>query len=177
MSEVEAPAQTNPKPDEAEDLEAMRNRLKEMEEEAAKLKELQAQAIKEMASEGDGKEDIDSRSIHVGNVDYSTTPEELQQHFAACGTINRITILCDKYTGHPKGFAYVEFAEPNMVTNALAMNETMFKNRLLKVTAKRTNIPGMTRGRGFRGGYRGGMYRGRGRGYRGRGRGHFYSPY
>lgn len=36
-------------------------------------------------------------------VDYSTTPEELQQHFHSCGTINRVTILCDKFTGHPKG--------------------------------------------------------------------------
>jgi polyadenylate-binding protein 2 len=36
-------------------------------------------------------------------VDYGATPEELQAHFQAVGTINRITILCDKFTGHPKG--------------------------------------------------------------------------
>lgn len=36
-------------------------------------------------------------------MDYSATPEEIQQHFQACGTINRVTILCDKFTGHPKG--------------------------------------------------------------------------
>lgn len=35
-------------------------------------------------------------------VDYHATPEEIQQHFASCGTINRVTILFDKYTG-PKG--------------------------------------------------------------------------
>jgi polyadenylate-binding protein 2 len=51
----------------------------------------------------ENKEEIDSRSIYIGNVDYSTTPEELQQHFQSCGTIQRVTILCDKHTGHPKG--------------------------------------------------------------------------
>jgi polyadenylate-binding protein 2 len=54
------------------------------------------------ASEAD-KEDVDSRSVHVGNVDFSSTPEEIQAHFQSCGTINRVTILCDKWTGQPKG--------------------------------------------------------------------------
>ncbi len=119
--------------------------------------------------------DIDARSVYVGNVDYGSTPEELQTHFQACGTINRVTILLDKWTGHPKGYAYVEFAEPNLVAQALVMNDTEFRGRSLKVIPKRTNIPGMNRGRGrgrgrgFRGGYRGG--------YRARGRGRGYNPY
>jgi polyadenylate-binding protein 2 len=39
----------------------------------------------------------------VGQVDYMTTPEELLGHFEACGTVERVTIVCDKYTGKPKG--------------------------------------------------------------------------
>jgi hypothetical protein len=35
-------------------------------------------------------------------VDYSCTPEEVQQHFQSCGTVNRVTILTDKF-GQPKG--------------------------------------------------------------------------
>jgi hypothetical protein len=42
-------------------------------------------------------------------VDYSATPEELVTHFKACGTVERVTIMCDKFTGQPKGFAYIEF--------------------------------------------------------------------
>ena len=42
------------------------------------------------------REEADSRSIYVGNVDYLCTPEELQLHFQACGTVNRVTILTDK---------------------------------------------------------------------------------
>ena len=42
-------------------------------------------------------------------VDYGATPEEIQAHFSACGTINRVTILLDKFTGHPKGCAPFSF--------------------------------------------------------------------
>ncbi|KAG6812644.1 hypothetical protein H0H92_001594 [Tricholoma furcatifolium] len=173
---------------ESKEIMLMKQRVAEMEKEAEKLRQLQAAA--EEANNAAGGEDTtmgseedktmaDSRSVYVGNVDYSATPEEIQGHFQACGTINRVTILCDKFTGHPKGYAYVEFAEPEHIDAALAMNDSLFRGRLIKVTAKRTNIPGFNargRGRG-RGGYRGG-YRGyqgynpygRGRG-RGRGRG------
>jgi hypothetical protein len=42
-------------------------------------------------------------SVYVGQVDYATTPEELLAHFEACGTVERVTIVCDKLTGRPKG--------------------------------------------------------------------------
>lgn len=121
----------------------------------------------------------DARSIYIGNVDYAATPEELHAHFQSCGTINRITILCDKFTGHPKGFAYIEFAEESSVKNAEALNESLFRNRLLKVTPKRTNVPGFSQrgGRGGRGASRGGAFRAA-RGFRGgRSRRANYSPY
>lgn len=44
------------------------------------------------------------RSVYVKNVDFNTNPGDLEEHFKACGDINRITILIDKYTGLPKGF-------------------------------------------------------------------------
>ena len=46
--------------------------------------------------EAANREEADGRSIYVGNVDYSCTPEELQLHFQGCGTVNRVTILTDK---------------------------------------------------------------------------------
>jgi polyadenylate-binding protein 2 len=168
------------------ELEAMKKRLQEMEEEANRLKEVQS------TSEVPSSEEVDRRSVYVGNVDYGSTPEELQAHFKECGTINRVTILCDKFTGHPKGFAYIEFATEEGANNAVILNESLFRGRNLKVSIKRTNVPGISstdrggRGmRGFprgmmtmgfrgRGGFvRGGGFRGGGRpyyGYRGRGR-------
>ncbi|PSR93283.1 Polyadenylate-binding protein [Actinidia chinensis var. chinensis] len=95
------------------------------------------------------KEEVDSRSIYVGNVDYACSPEEVQQHFQSCGTVNRVTILTDKF-GQPKGFAYVEFVEIEAVQNALLLNESELHGRQLKVSAKRTNVPGMKQYRGRR---------------------------
>nr|CEL65328.1 TPA: Polyadenylate-binding protein 2, related [Neospora caninum Liverpool] len=97
-------------------------------------------------------DEVDRRSVYVGNVDYSSTPAELQEHFKSCGTINRITIMVDKYTGHPKGYAYIEFNSEAAVQNAILLSDTVFKQRQIKVVAKRKNIPGFARGRGWRGG-------------------------
>ena len=45
-------------------------------------------------------------SIFISNLDHSATPEDLQAHFRSCGTVNRITILCNKFTGKPKGASF-----------------------------------------------------------------------
>ena len=80
----------------------MKRRVAEMEEEAAKLREMQA-TLDQQSHELADKDDVDARSIFVGNVDYSASPEEVQAHFQSCGSINRVTILLDKFTGQPKG--------------------------------------------------------------------------
>lgn len=145
--------QHHPAPDDdaVKELDEMKKRLKEMEDEAAALREMQAKVEKEMGSVQDpanaaasqaNREEVDSRSIFVGNVDYACTPEEVQQHFEACGTVNRVTILTDKF-GQPKGFAYVEFVEQEAIQEALQLNESELHGRQLKVMPKRTNVPGM----------------------------------
>lgn len=107
------------------------------------------------------QEEIDSRSVYIGNVDYETTATDLQAHFIPFGTINRVTILFDKYTGYPKGYAYLEYEDKESVPKAVEnLNNSEFKNRTISVVAKRTNLPGFKRN----------SYRGRGRG---RGRGNF----
>ncbi|XP_047982251.1 polyadenylate-binding protein 2-like isoform X1 [Salvia hispanica] len=134
------------------ELDDMKKRLKEMEDEAATLREMQAKVEQEMgavqadpaaaAANQTNREEVDARSIFVGNVDYSCTPEEVQQHFQSCGTVNRVTIRTNKY-GQPKGYAYVEFLETEAVEQALLLTESELHGRQLKVSAKRTNVPGM----------------------------------
>ncbi|XP_071488326.1 polyadenylate-binding protein 2-B-like [Diadema setosum] len=174
---------------EDEELEAIKARVREMEEEAEKLKEMQNEVDKQMSLSSppaaapathlslEEKAEVDSRSVYVGNVDYSATAEELEQHFHGCGSINRVTILCDKFTGHPKGFAYVEFADKDSIQTACALDESLFKGRQIKVNPKRTNRPGIsTTDRPPRGGF---GARGRGRGRYGQssyGYGGYYRP-
>ncbi|CAL5364059.1 unnamed protein product [Camellia sinensis] len=97
----------------SKDLEDMKKRLKEIEEEAGALREMQSKVEKEMgAVQGAEKEVVDSRSIYVGN---SRLCEEVQQHFQSCGTVNRVTILTDKF-GQPEGIEAFQ--------NALLLNES-----------------------------------------------------
>lgn len=154
--EVEADSSVKSEEEKKQELENVRKRLKEIEEEASKLRakfdiEGAGQASEEMAAAAAlaEKEEVDSRSIFVGNVDYECTPEEVQQHFHACGTVNRVTIMSDGF-GNPKGFAYVEFVEAEAVQNALLLTETELHGRLIKVSPKRTNLPGMKQFRGRR---------------------------
>ncbi|KAH8863368.1 Polyadenylate-binding protein 2-B [Schistosoma japonicum] len=90
------------------------------------------------------KTEVDLRSVYVGNVDYGSTADELEAHFRGCGPINRVTILCNKFTGHPKGFAYIEFDTRDAVEAAIALDDSSFRSRQLKVLPKRTNVPGMS---------------------------------
>uniref|UniRef100_A0A3B4CXV2 RRM domain-containing protein n=1 Tax=Pygocentrus nattereri TaxID=42514 RepID=A0A3B4CXV2_PYGNA len=154
-----------------QELEAIKARVMEMEEEAEKLREVQyggerqqllysPQAGLFYSMTHEERMDADNRSVYVGNVDYGTTADELEIHFNGCGHVNRVTILCDKFTGHPKGFAYIEFSDRESVRTAMALDETLFRGRLIKVLPKRTNMPGIsTTDRGF---LRGGRFRGRG---------------
>jgi hypothetical protein len=54
-------------------------------------------------------------------VDYGATPEEILSHFAACGTINRVTIVLDKFTGHPKGCAPCLLAFVNVLWRLMSV--------------------------------------------------------
>ncbi|KAI9883190.1 MAG: poly(A) binding protein Pab2 [Watsoniomyces obsoletus] len=93
----------NEEVNEEEEILAMKRRVAEMEEEAAKLREMQQSLDQQSHELREDREDIDARSIFVGNVDYGASPEEIQAHFQSAGSINRVTILLDKFTGQPKG--------------------------------------------------------------------------
>ncbi|XP_074028327.1 polyadenylate-binding protein 2-like [Leptinotarsa decemlineata] len=147
------------------EIERMKVRVREMEEELAKLKQIQnhvGERIKmcthPVQLSMKEKMDVDNRSIYIGNVDYGATAEELEQHFQICGPINRITITCNKYDQHPKGFAYIEFEDRESAETAVTSDESIFRARHIEVMSKRTNRPGISsthrppRGRGaFRG--------------------------
>merc|ERR1740133_820392 len=151
----------------------MKTRVKEMEDEAEQLRKIQEQVEEQTGGSDAEINEADSRSICVQQVDYSATPEELQEFFAGCGTVNRVTILCGP-GGQPKGYAYIEFAEVEAVDAAVALHESDFKGRTLKISAKRTNVSGFGKGKGKKGKGKGG-YGAWSKPRSGKGKG--YSPY
>lgn len=64
----------------------------------------------------------------------------METHFHGCGSINRVTILCNKFDGHPKGFAYIEFADMDSVNTAMAMDDSLFRGRQIKVRYTYLNL-------------------------------------
>jgi len=172
------------------ELEAIKARVREMEEEAEKIRQITTETDKQLMASPpqagavvhpslEEKMEADTRSIYVGNVDYGCTAEELEQHFHGCGAIVRVTIQCNKFDGHPKGFAYVEFAEKDSVGLAMTLDESLFKGRNLKIMPKRTNRPGVSTTNRFPRGARRPRPRGYG-GYRPRRRprvNRYYAPY
>lgn len=87
--------------------------------------------------------------IYVGNLPYSTTNEDLEQLFSACGAISEVKLITDRETGRSKGFAFVTFDNPGSVAQAIQLNGNDFNGRNLKVSeAKERSQGGDRRGGG-----------------------------
>lgn len=107
-------------------------------------------------------------NIFVGNLSYQTTQDELQQAFAAYGTVERVNIITDRDTGQPRGFAFVEMSDQREAETAISqLNGAQLNGRAMNVNEARPKPAGGFGGN--RGGGGGGG--GRGRGGNGGGRG------
>ena len=101
-------------------------------------------------------------NIYIGNLSFNTTQEELQQAFAAFGEVTTVNIITDKYSGDPRGFAFVEMANKSEAIAAInGLNGQEMNGRALNVNEAKPREPrsgGGNRGGGSRGGNRGGGY-------------------
>jgi RNA recognition motif-containing protein len=112
-----------------------------------------------------------STKLYVGNLSYDTTENDLQDAFAAHGTVVSVNLIQDHATGRPRGFGFVTMEDPTAAQAAIsALNGTEIGGRALTVNEARPREGG---GGGGGGGFRGGGERrgggGGGGGYRGGG--------
>jgi RNA recognition motif-containing protein len=78
------------------------------------------------------------KDIFVGNLDCGTSEDELRQLFAAYGPVDRVSIVTDRYSGKPRGSAFVEMASARDADKAIAeLNGTQFHGRKLDVNEAR----------------------------------------
>lgn len=111
------------------------------------------------------------KNIYVGNLDFRTTEEELRTAFAAYGAVEKVTLVRDRDTGQPRGFAFVEMTNNAEADQAIAhLNGASLGSRALNVNEARPKTErsggGFGGGRGGRGGGRGGSRSGGGGGGR-----------
>ncbi|MDD2925488.1 RNA-binding protein [Rhodoferax sp.] len=98
--------------------------------------------------------------LYVGNLPYSFRDDDLQQAFAAHGTVTSAKVMMERDTGRSKGFGFVEMGNDAEAQAAIsAMNGQQFGGRGLVVNEARPMEPRPPRsGGGFGGG--GGGYGG-----------------
>ncbi len=101
-------------------------------------------------------------NIYVGNLSYEVTEEKLRKEFEAFGEVTSVSIVTDKYSGRPRGFAFVEMASKSEGEAAIAgLNGKMLEERTLTVNEARPRSD--SRGGGSYGDRRGSGFGGRGR--------------
>jgi cleavage stimulation factor subunit 2 len=72
--------------------------------------------------------------IFVGNLAFNTTEEQLHQAFSELGRVLNVRMVTDVETGKPRGFAFVEFEDPQAALSAIRnMNDYELNGRRLRV--------------------------------------------
>src|ERR1043165_8623967 len=113
---------------------------------------------------------MSNTKLFVGNLSFNTTENDLQDTFAAHGTVVEANLMVDRVSGRPRGFGFVTMSTPEEAQAAIAaLNGASIDGRALTVNEAKPREErsggGGGGGRGFGGGGGGG------RGYGGGGGG------
>ena len=79
-----------------------------------------------------------STKLFVGNLSFNTTENDLQDAFAAHGTVVETNLMMDRTTGRPRGFGFITMSSPEEAEKAIqAMNGAQVDGRALTVNIAR----------------------------------------
>ena len=112
---------------------------------------------------------MSNNKLFVGNLSFNTTENDLQDTFAAHGTVTEANLMMDRESGRPRGFGFITMSTPEEAQAAIAaLNGKNIDGRELTVNIakpreERTGGGGRSGGGGRRefGGGGGGGGRGR----------------
>ena len=83
---------------------------------------------------------MDTR-VYVGNLNKSTTQDEINTLFAQAGTVTSVDLIKDKGTGMSKGFAFVSMPEQAGAEKAISMfNAYSLADKEIKVNVAKPRI-------------------------------------
>jgi len=78
-------------------------------------------------------------NIYVGNLPYNVMDSELEEMFAAHGTVGQAKVIIDRASGRSRGFGFVEMPNDDEGRAAIeAMNGTDMGGRNLTVNEARS---------------------------------------
>ena len=76
--------------------------------------------------------------LFVGNLDFKVTENDLQDAFAAFGTVTEANLMVDKMSGRPRGFGFITMSIPEEAQKAIeGLNGTNLKGRNVTVNEAR----------------------------------------
>jgi len=79
-----------------------------------------------------------NNKLFVGNLSFNTTENDLQDTFAAHGTVTETNLMMDRATGRPRGFGFVTMSSPEEAQKAMdALNGAQLDGRDLTVNVAR----------------------------------------
>jgi RNA recognition motif-containing protein len=71
--------------------------------------------------------------LYVGNLPFSATEDAVRTLFAPHGSVEKISLITDRDTGQPRGFAFVEMSNSDASRAIQALNGADFGGRALKI--------------------------------------------
>lgn len=78
------------------------------------------------------------KNIFVGNLDFGVTEESIRSLFEQYGVIDRVSLVRDRDTGQPRGFAFVEMTDAAEADRAIAaLNGAVLGGRAINVNEAR----------------------------------------
>jgi len=78
------------------------------------------------------------KNIYIGSLDFNTTEDQLRALFAAHGAVETVTIVRDRDTGRPRGFAFLEMTNDSEAEKAIqALNGSALGSGKLTVNEAR----------------------------------------
>jgi RNA recognition motif-containing protein len=81
------------------------------------------------------------KKLYVGNLPYSATEDELRELFEQHGEVQSVSVITDRETGQPRGFAFVEMNDEGADAAINALEQTQFGGRSLRVNEARPREP------------------------------------
>jgi RNA recognition motif-containing protein len=88
-------------------------------------------------------------SIYVGNLSNTTTEDDLLQAFGRHGNVTKVSLVKDRETGQPRGFAFVDMADSKEAATAIKeLNLAEISGRSITVNEARPKTDRPRRGGG-----------------------------
>jgi len=84
--------------------------------------------------------------LYVGNLPFNATEDQVRTHFAAHGTVDKVSLVNDRETGRPRGFGFVEMPSADAQRAMQALDGKDFGGRPLKVNEAQERDRGAPRG-------------------------------